>query len=220
MIKCAIFDLDGTLCNTLVTIRHYVNQTIEKFGAEPISPEECRQFIGRGARNLISRTMESRKMDMDLFDEVYSEYNRAYNSNPYYLTVPYDGIAELLSELKSLGIKLAVLSNKPQAATVGTVEHFFPNTFSALFGGRDGAPLKPAKESVNEVLSALSASADEAAYVGDSDVDVLTIKAANPKIGIAVSYGFRTKDELIEAGAELILDTPKDVMDYITKNEA
>jgi phosphoglycolate phosphatase len=220
MIKFAIFDLDGTLCDTLDTIRHYVNLTIKKFGAVPISREECRQFIGRGARNLILRTMESRNMDMGIFEEVYAEYNRAYNANPYYLSAPFDGINEMLGELKARGIKLAVLSNKPQAATAGTVEYFFPNTFSAVFGGRDGSPLKPAKESIIEVLSALSADISETAYVGDSDVDVLTIKAADPALGIAVSYGFRTKEELLAVGANLILDTPKEVLECIIKKEA
>ena len=217
MIKYAIFDLDGTLFDTLDTIRYYVNTTIEKHGAERISREECRQFIGKGARSLITRAMQSRGMDMNDFDKVFAEYNEAYDANPYYLTRPYDGISEMIDALSNLGIGLAVLSNKPDVATRGTVEHFFEGKFFAVFGGREGTPLKPDKRALDAVLAALSAEIGEVAYIGDSDVDVLTIKTAEPAMGIAVSWGFRTRDELLESGAELILDSPDEVLKYIKK---
>lgn len=218
MIKYAIFDLDGTLLDTLEAIRYYVNITLEKYGATPISREECRQFVGRGAKVLITMAMQSRGMDMARFDEVFLDYNKAYNSNPYYLTHPYEGIPELIDGLLSRGVTLAVLSNKPQIATEGALNHFIPGKFAAVFGGREGKPLKPDKAALDEVMSALGATADEVAYIGDSDVDVLTMKASSPKMGIAVSYGFRTKDELIASGADVILESPLAVLDYIIKN--
>ena len=215
MIKYAIFDLDGTLCDTLEAIRYYVNITIEEYGARPISREECRTFVGSGAKKLIERVMSSRGMSTELFDEIFEKYKSAYDANPYHLTKPYEGITEMLEALSSAGIGLAVLSNKQDGATQGAVKHFFGERFSAVFGGRDGFPLKPDKVAFDMVLDELSASADEVAYVGDSDVDVLTIKAADPALGIAVSWGFRTREELISSGAELILDTPMEVAEKI-----
>ena len=215
MIKYAIFDLDGTLCDTLEAIRYYVNITIEEYGARPISREECRTFVGSGAKKLIERVMSSRGMSTELFDEIFEKYKSAYDANPYHLTKPYEGITEMLEALSSAGIGLAVLSNKQDGATQGAVKHFFGERFSAVFGGRDGVPLKPDKAAFDMVLDELSASADEVAYVGDSDVDVLTIKAADPALGIAVSWGFRTREELISSGAELILDTPMEVAEKI-----
>lgn len=219
MIKFAIFDLDGTLCDTLEAIRYYVNTTIKEYGAEPISREECRTFVGNGAKKLIERAMNSRGMSSELFDEIFEKYKSAYDANPYHLTEPYDGIPEMLEALLDEGIGLAVLSNKQDVATQGAVRHFFGDKFTAVFGGRDGVPLKPDKAAFDMVLDELSASADEVAYIGDSDVDVLTIKAADPALGIAVSWGFRTRDELISAGADVILDTPCAVLDYILKKQ-
>ena len=215
MIKYAIFDLDGTLCDTLEAIRYYVNITIEEYGARPISREECRTFVGNGAKKLIERVMSSRGMSTELFDEIFEKYKSAYDANPYHLTKPYEGITEMLEVLLDADIKLAVLSNKQDGATQGAVKHFFGERFSAVFGGRDGVPLKPDKAAFDMVLDELSASADEVAYVGDSDVDVLTIKAADPALGIAVSWGFRTREELISSGADLILDTPMEVAEKI-----
>ena len=217
MIKFAIFDLDGTLCDTLEAIRYYVNVTIEKYGAKPISREECRVFVGNGAKKLIERAMRARDIAPELFDEIFKKYKSTYDANPYYLTSPYDGIPEMIDTLKAAGIKLAVLSNKQDGATQGAVKHFFGNKFSAVFGGRDGIPLKPDKRAFEAILTELSASADEVAYIGDSDVDVLTIKNAHPALGIAVSWGFRTREELLAAGAQIILDTPKEVLEYIKK---
>ena len=217
MIKFAIFDLDGTLCDTLDTIRHYVNITIEKYGAEPITREECRLFVGCGAKNLIACSMDARGVSPTLFDEVFAAYKAAYNQDPYHTTVPYEGIMEMLDGLRAANIKLAVLSNKQNEAAVSAVNHFFGGIFDAVFGGREGIPLKPDKRAFEGILAELSANADEVAYIGDSEVDVQTIKAANPALGIAVSYGFRTREELLAAGAEIILDTPLQVLEYIKK---
>ena len=166
MIKYAIFDLDGTLCDTLEAIRYYVNITIEEYGARPISREECRTFVGSGAKKLIERVMSSRGMSTELFDEIFEKYKSAYDANPYHLTKPYEGITEMLEALSSAGIGLAVLSNKQDGATQGAVKHFFGERFSAVFGGRDGVPLKPDKAAFDMVLDELSASADESQRVG------------------------------------------------------
>lgn len=219
MIKYAIFDLDGTLCDTLEAIRHYVNITIKEYGADPISREECRTFVGNGAKKLIERAMSSRGIASELFWEIFEKYKSAYDANPYYLTKPYDGIPEMLRSLQGAGVGLAVLSNKQDGATRGAVRYFFGDLFSAVFGGREGIPLKPDKGAFDMILSELSATADEVAYIGDSEVDVQTIKAAEPALGIAVSWGFRTKGELISAGADVILDTPCAVLDYILKKQ-
>lgn len=220
MIKCCIFDLDGTLLNSLETIRHYVNRTLTKYGLTAITEEECRNFVGSGARILMQRAFDSRGgIDTKVFESALGEYMADYDSDPYHLTEKYNGIDELICELKKRKIKLAVLSNKPDFATRCAVRHFFGETFDMVFGGRDGIALKPDTAGCFEILSAFNLSADECAYIGDSDVDVLTAKNMNAGLKIAVSWGFRTKEELKNAGAELIIDSVPGVLEaVINKN--
>lgn len=220
MLKCCIFDLDGTLLNTLETIRYYVNRTLTKYGRAPITAEECRNFVGSGARVLMQRAFNSRGgIAADDFEVALAEYMADYDSAPYYLTEKYDGIDELISRLKSLGIRLAVLSNKPDFATRSAVRYFFGESMDIVFGGRDGIALKPCADGCFEILSMLGLSADECAYIGDSDVDVYTAKNMNAGLKIAVSWGFRTEQELKEAGAELVIDSAEAVFKVIAENQ-
>lgn len=218
MIKCVIFDLDGTLLDTLDTIRFFVNQTLAQNGISPITREECRRFVGSGARHLIRSALESRGVsDTATFIKVHSEYVAAYNSNPYYLTRIYDGIEELVASLHSRGIKLAVLSNKPDAATRAAVERFFGSSFDVVRGAMDAMPLKPAPDAAFALLSELSSAVEECAYIGDSDVDVMTAQNFSPALSISVLWGFRTKDELLCAGAEVFAKNAKEVIELIDR---
>lgn len=218
MIKCCIFDLDGTLLNTLETIRYYVNRTLIKHGREPITEEECRNFVGSGARVLMTKAFNSRCALPDKeFEAALSEYMADYDSGPYYLTEKYQGIDELINELRSRGIKLAVLSNKPDFATRSAVKHFFGDSFSVAHGGREGIALKPSADGCLEILEELSLFPSECAYIGDSDVDVFTGKNLNAALNISVSWGFRTKKELEEAGADYIVSFPKEIFNLINR---
>lgn len=210
-IKCAVFDLDGTLLNTLSTIHYYLNLTLEKYNLPLVSLDETRAMVGDGARLLISRAMGEAAADRELYDRVFADYNAAYNADPYYLTEPYDGIPELLGRLLGQGITLAVLSNKPDIAVKLAVEHFFPSTFTAVQGGVDGTPLKPDPTALLNMLSALGFTPDETTYIGDSEPDVLTAKNAGVAFPIAVTWGFRTADQLVSAGATNLINHPSEI---------
>lgn len=210
-IKCAVFDLDGTLLNTLDTIHHYLNLTLEKYNLPHVSLDETRAMVGDGARLLISRAMGEAAADRELYDRVFRDYNAAYNADPYYLTEPYDGIPELLGRLLGQGITLAVLSNKPDTAVKLAVEHFFSGLFTAVQGGVDTTPLKPDPTALLNMLSALGFTPDETAYIGDSEPDVLTAKNAGVAFPIAVTWGFRTSEQLVSAGATKLINHPSEI---------
>ena len=214
-IKCAVFDLDGTLLNTLDTIHHYLNLTLEKYNLPLVSLDETRAMVGDGARLLISRAMGEAAADRELYDAVFRDYNAAYNADPYYLTEPYDGIPQLLERLLGQGITLAVLSNKPDTAVKLAVEHFFPSTFAAVQGGIDGIPLKPDPTALLNMLSALGFTPDETAYIGDSEPDVLTAKNAGVAFPIAVTWGFRTAEQLVSAGAETLIHSVDEILTMV-----
>ena len=219
MIKCCIFDLDGTLLYTLETIRFYLNKALEMNSVSPITKEECQSFVGSGVRVLIRSALDSRGINSpEIFERVLSDYSRAYDNEPYHLTQKYRGIDYLLSELKKCGIKLAVLSNKPDFATKRTIERFFPDTFDVVFGGRDNVALKPSPDGCLEILSELGFSANECAYIGDSDVDVITGKNMNAALNISVSWGYRTREELISAGATTIVSSAEEISKLVFYN--
>ena len=213
--KLCIFDLDGTLFNTLPTITHYVNKTITAHNIAPITLEECREFVGAGARNLILRTLAHRGIsDKDFAEKILSAYLPDYDNDPNYLTEIYSGVPELLSELKKRGIAIAVYSNKPDYATKRVVQDFFGDMFSAVLGARDGVPLKPSPVGVLELVATLGFTPDESIFIGDSEIDVQTAKNAGLS-SVAVTYGFRDKECLLLAGAENLADHPLRVLDYI-----
>lgn len=214
-IKCAIFDLDGTLLNTIKTINYYLNLALSTYGLGSVSEEDTMRFVGDGAIKLIERALDRVGADSSLIDSVYKTYNEAYNSSPYYLTEVYDGILELLSALKGKGIRLAVLSNKPDFVVKATIGKFLPDTFDVVRGGVDGVPLKPSPDALFEILREFGFTPDETAYIGDSEPDVLTAQNVGIKNGIFVTYGFRTADQLRSVGAKTIVDTPIEIINLI-----
>ena len=219
-IKCVVFDLDGTLLNTIKTITHYLNCALEGNGLPPVSEAECQSFVGDGARMLITRAITAvGEYSDELYSRVFEHYNAAYDSAPYYLTEAYGGLLEALSALRGQGLHLAVLSNKPHFATSAAVSHFFPDLFDVVLGGRDGVPLKPDPTSLLDTISLLGCTPDECAYVGDSDVDMLTAVRAGVALPIAVTWGFRSREVLYSAGGRAFADTPGELCELIfTKN--
>ena len=216
IIKCAVFDLDGTLLNTIKTINHYLNFALSSYGLDSVSEDDCMRFVGDGAVKLIERALERVGAEQKHFAPVFKTYNDAYNASPYYLTTVYDGIPEMLSALKGRGIKLAVLSNKPDLAVRLAVENFLPEVFDIVHGGRDNIPLKPDPSALFDILSSLGVSPTEAAYIGDSEPDVLTAKNAEIALPISVTWGFRSVDQLKSAGAEIIVNTPDAITEIIS----
>ncbi len=218
MIKFCIFDLDGTLFNTLTTITHYVNLTLAHHGIAPITEAECSSFIGHGAKYLIRRALASKGIeDNDFAYALLAEYNAAYNSDTLYLTEPYKKIPEMLRELKARGVRLGVLSNKPDKTTNIIINSFFSGLFDDVRGGREGIPLKPMPDAVLMMISDAGLSADEVMYIGDTGVDIETGKAAAVRCTVGVSWGFRTKEELVLAGADVVVDSALDILSEVEK---
>ena len=216
MIKCCIFDLDGTILNTITTITHFVNKTLQKFGYPNITEDQCKYFVGNGARLLLTRTLAHFGVtDEKTVDTVLDAYDRDYKSDPYYLTAKYDGIDELLSGLHRAGISLAVVSNKQDRIAKDAVAHFFPDTFDLVVGGKEGVPLKPAPDAPLSVLSALGFAPEECAFVGDTAVDVQTGKNMNAARVIGVSWGFRKREELSDA--DYVADDPAQILRVLTE---
>lgn len=213
MIKFCIFDLDGTLFNTLTTITHYVNLVLTRHNIATITEEECSSFIGHGAKILIRRALASKGIIDDVFAaELLAEYNAAYNADTLYLTSPYENIPELLYGLKNKGIRLGVLSNKPDVTTNIIINSFFPGLFDDVRGGREGVALKPSPDAVLMMMKDAEISSDEVMYIGDTGVDVETGKRANVGCTVGVCWGFRTVAELEEGGADVLAVTPTDIM--------
>ena len=216
MIKYVLFDLDGTLLSTLDTIAYHLNLTISSRGLGEVSVEDCRQFIGNGARKLVTRALAKNGVyDEGIISEVLLSYNNAYDSDPLPLTKPYDGVVALVDRLYEMGVSLVVVTNKPEPTAIKLIENFFPGKFTVISGGREGAILKPDPKESLDILTRLGGIPSECAFVGDTNVDIYTGKNMQAALTIGVSWGFRSREELLEAGADVVADKVDDVLDSI-----
>lgn len=206
-----IFDLDGTLLNTLDDLMLSVNYALEKHGMPQHSRDEIRQFVGNGVKVLMIRAIPGGVQNPQ-FEETFADFRQHYLEHSLDHTSPYEGIPELLSELKKQGKRLAVVSNKFYAATQELCRHFFPDTIEVAIGEHEaeGIRKKPASDTVMEALKQLGVEKDGAVYVGDSDVDVMTARNSGLPC-ISVLWGFRDKDFLIKNGATTFVDAPSDL---------
>ena len=212
MIKLCIFDLDGTVLSTISTINYFVSRTLVRYGCQAITDEECCGFAGNGPKKLITRAFAYRGItDEVTVNRAISDYLADYDSDPFYLTEPFDGTLEMLSALKEQGIKIAIVSNKQDSSVKLAADHFFGGLIDLAIGSRDGAPTKPSPDSVLPVLRHFGVSADECAFIGDSDVDVLTGINLGCKLTLAVTWGYRSVDVLTESGARHFANTPADI---------
>ena len=217
MIKTCLFDLDGTLLNTLSTIAYYANGALRSFGIEPITTDEARLFIGNGADTFIDRIFKKKGIsDPVLYAGVLKEYKDAYDREPLYMTEPYGGIRELLEALTDNGIKICVLSNKPDIAVRGIINHFFPK-IRYVRGARADTPLKPDPTAALELLASMGASSSETAVIGDSPEDIYTARNLGAALKIGVSWGFRDTPLLKEAGADTVVDDPTEIISEVLK---
>ena len=203
--KTVIFDLDGTLLDTLTDLANAVNYALKVCGYPPHTTEEIRSYVGNGIKNLIKRAMPSDKCENEQeFDVCFREFCGYYDKNMYVCTKPYDGIINLLEKLKKNGIKVAIVSNKADFAVKKLAAHFFAGLLDAAVGAREGLRLKPYSDTLDAALSEMNTSMEDAVYVGDSEVDIKT--AANAGIPcISVTWGFKDREFLIKNGAECIV---------------
>ena len=209
MYKCVIFDLDGTLLDTLDDLWGSVNYALGEFGFPLRTKQEVCSFIGNGVVKLMERSTPEgtdEKTNKECLDAFRAHYLNHMRDN----TAPYEGIIELLEKLKKENIKTAVVSNKLHSGVVGLCDEYFHSLIDVAIGVSVEGERKPSPVNVFKALEKLSVSADEAVYVGDSNVDVETAKNAHlPCIG--VTWGFRERDCLVKEGAEFICDTADEV---------
>lgn len=216
MYKACIFDLDGTLTDTLESLTYSVNATLRELGLGQITPTQCKEFVGSGARRLIEQSLQAAgDPDAARIEEAMEAYGRIFKKYCTYHVAPYDGIVDMLRELKAQGIQLAVLSNKPHPQTKDVVATFFDkDMFVKVYGQQEGIPRKPDPSALHMILEELDVSRKECLYIGDSDVDMQTGCAAGvPAVG--VTWGFRSKDVLIQHGATYVVDKPEEIVSIV-----
>ena len=198
MIKACIFDLDGTLANTLESMAYVANEILEKLKLTPQPVENFKYYSGEGADMLIRRCLkDAGDPELMHYEECRSLYREKFDADPLYKVVPYDGIMETLKELKNRGMKLAVCSNKPHVAAVKVIAQMFDGYFDLVIGQSDAIRRKPAPE--------------ECMYVGDTKTDMETGNAAKMHT-VGVLWGFRDRRELESNGAEVIAEKPQDLL--------
>ena len=214
MFKVAIFDLDGTLLNTLDDLANACNYALNKFSFPTHEVEKYKTFIGNGIYKLVERAVPDNKKDKETVGKVLEVFSDYYNEHMMDMTKPYDGIINLLDELRMKGIKLAVVSNKKHEFTMGIVKKYFGDRFDIVFGHRDNYKEKPDPSSVLEVIDKFNILKSECIYIGDSNVDIMTAKNAGVKC-IGVSWGFRGKEELANEGANYLADNTTELKNII-----
>lgn len=213
--RAVIFDLDGTLSDSIHSIKYSGDRTMEQFGYGPFSVEQYKYFIGDGAANLVRRALAAGG-DRELvhFEEAYALYREIFRENCMYRVRPYEGIPELLAALKAQEIKLAVLSNKPHAETVNVIETLFGKTcFDVIQGQKESVPIKPSPEGVFRILEKLGLTAADTLYLGDTATDMKTGKNAGI-FTVGALWGFRERKELDESGADAVIEYPLELLRY------
>ena len=216
MKKAVIFDLDGTLNDTIDSIKISADAAAATVGIGPFSEDEYKYFVGDGAAVLIERVLEAGGDSEHVhFDAVYAEYQRIFEKYCMYNVRPYDGIPELLDALKEKGVQMAVLSNKPHVRTLEVIHDIFGDDYFAVVQGQqEGIERKPSPEGVFHILNKLSLTADDILYVGDTGTDMQTGKSAGA-FSIGAFWGFREENELRENGADVIVGHPLEVLNYL-----
>lgn len=217
MKHAVIFDLDGTLLNTLGDLRAATNHALEVRGLPPHSMEEIRQFIGNGIRLLICRAMPEGTPEAEI-DAALDDFKAYYAAHIHDRTVPYDGIPQLLTALRKRGIKVAVLSNKIDSASQQLIEYFFPEKTDVVFGEHVGVPRKPDPTSCRMVMQQLGVQPEQVLYVGDSGTDMQTAKNAG-LYAVGVTWGFRSKEVLLEYGADILVHRPEQILQILDSGE-
>lgn len=208
--KLAIFDMDGTILDTLEDLRDSLNVSLATCNFPPRSLEEVRQFVGNGIHRTIEQAVPKDTCPEDI-EKVFDYFESYYPSHCQIKTGPYKDIPQVISTLHKAGLQTAVVSNKGDLAVHKLCQIFFPGLFDYEIGQKEGNRRKPFPDSVHEVLAQLQVDTKDAVYIGDSEVDLATAANANMDC-IAVAWGFRGRSFLEEQGADRILDTPAQLL--------
>jgi len=213
MYSTYIFDLDGTLLDTLTDLAASCNYALRTHGMPEHSIDDVRRFVGNGVRKLMERAIPDGDANPD-FEATFATFREHYMVHSLDTTKPYPGIMDALAELKARGCRLAVVSNKMMAATVELCKYFFPETIEVAIGENEaeGIRKKPAPDTVFAALKQLGVGGDNAVYVGDSDVDLATARNSGLPC-ISVLWGFRDREFLLDHGATTFITSPKELLD-------
>ena len=216
MKKAVIFDLDGTLADTIASITYCGNLALSRFGLPSFGEEDYKRFVGDGAAMLIRRALLAAGDErLEHFDEVYETYLEIFAKDCMYQVKPYEGICALLEELKRLSVRIAVLSNKPDRDSLRVVEALFgKGYFDFVQGQREDIPRKPDPAGVYRIMEAFVLPAGDFLYVGDSGVDMKTGRAAGI-FTVGVLWGFRDRKELVENGADAVISKPLELLSHL-----
>ena len=210
MKKTVIFDLDGTLLDSSEDIASTMNKDLESLKLPIHKIEDYKHFVGGGVDILVENALSNQSKEIK--DEVTKRFKIEYDGKLHSKTLPYDGIYELLDELKKLDINLAVLSNKPHEFTVSYVNHFFKNyNFKEIHGQKKDVPKKPDPKAALDIVKCLDSSCENTYFIGDTKIDMQTAKSAN-MTAIGVLWGFRDEKELRDFGADFIVSNPLEIL--------
>lgn len=216
MKKAVIFDLDGTLADSLESMQYCSNYAIGTCGFPEIPLEKFKIFVGDGAETLIRRCLAySGDVEGEYFEKAFLQYQMFFKEHCMYHVKPYDGICSMLEELKKNGIKIAVFSNKPHERTVDVVESLFgKGYFDEILGQSNKRPKKPHPDGVFYLAEKMQVSMEDVVYVGDTNTDMMTGKSANAWT-VGVLWGFRDREELEKFRADVIIDKPSDILQQV-----
>lgn len=212
--KAVLFDLDGTLINTIDDLANAANYMLRHFGYPEFEVEVYKYKVGNGMRKLMERALPENhrtKEDIDAAMDVFMPY---YGEHSLDNAKPYDGMADTLQKLRDMGVKTAVITNKAHEAAVKILDNMLPNCFDVIFGQREGVPTKPDPTSTNMVIDELCVSPSECVFIGDSGVDMMTAKNTGA-FALGALWGFRTKEELYDNGADAVIEKPLDILKFI-----
>lgn len=212
MIKACIFDLDGTLANTLDSMAYVANEILRDMGLKEQPTENFKYYSGEGADMLVRRCLrDAGDPELTRFEECRELYRKKFDEDPLYKVVPYEGIMELLYALRAAGVKLAVCTNKPHIAAVKVIDKMFTGCFDLVIGQSDAIRRKPAPDGPLKAAAEFDALPEECMYIGDTKTDMETGTAAGMHT-IGALWGFRDREELESSGAEIVAEKPEDLL--------
>ncbi len=213
MIKAVIFDLDGTLANTLLDLSESANRALVKYGFKPHPADAYKLFVGNGIKKMLERASGC-KADEETFSAVEKTFFEHYNVHYCDKTAVYDGVPELIAEIKKMGLKMAVVTNKEDSVAKEVVLKLYGDIFDVVCGNREGLPAKPDPTATLLVMKQLGVSPEECIFLGDSGVDVQT-GVRSGAVAVGETWGFRDEKELRENGARYIINKPSELVDIV-----
>ncbi len=213
--KAVLYDMDGTVLDTLEDLKNAVNAAMEAFGRPQLTLEQVRRYVGNGSRRLIELALGEGTPDAEIA-RVLDWYKPWYDAHCRIFTRPYPGILPMMERLKAAGIRQAIVSNKPDSAVRALAAEFFPGLAEQAIGEREreGVRRKPWPDMLDAARARMGLARGDCLYVGDSEVDILTAANAGLRC-VSVTWGFRSREELLRAGAEVLADTPEELAELV-----